>query len=99
MLCSTSFALTFIITCATSARIQIRAPCDAGHALCFPEEATTNELPSVGSELSDLLEDLILSVHQTENYKRDLKQVDATLAARAPGEDLCCKWEFVDQRI
>lgn len=99
MLYSTILALVCINTCTASSRLQIRAPCDDEHALCAPEEARSNETPSVGSDMADLLEDLISSVAVTEKDKRHLKQVKGTLVGRAPSDNLCCKSGSIHQQI
>lgn len=87
--------LAFIgaVNCAVTSRFHIRAQCDSKHVLCAPEEARTNETPSVGSDMVGILGDLMSSVALTGNYNGHANRVEvkATLAERAPSGDLCCK--------
>ena len=99
MLQTLILALIYAITCSATPRIHIRAPCDRGRVLCAPEEAKTNETPSIGSDMFDILADLMSSVASTGKHNGDLRQVEDTLAERAPSGDLCCKLGSVYQLI
>lgn len=93
-------ALLSITACTASSRLEVRAPCDASHFLCFPPEGEEWDVPTIDTGIRNLFKDLRKSVENPWTKKRDLEQSGDTLVGRAPSDDdLCCKSMSIYRRV
>ncbi|KAI4196643.1 MAG: hypothetical protein LQ348_002259 [Seirophora lacunosa] len=77
-----------ILDAATCAHLEPRAGgCQDGYSKCAPRGAESTDPPSIGTDLAPLYTDLLTSVQDVGNVKRDLSYL---LESRQSSSNLCC---------
>lgn len=83
-----------IIATSGSVRLEPRASCAENYSKCDPRGADATEPPAIGTDLSSLYADLVISVNDAARLKRDFIQardeLTSPLEPRASA-NLCCE--------
>ncbi|KAL2042482.1 hypothetical protein N7G274_004975 [Stereocaulon virgatum] len=67
-----------------------RADCTKSYTVCSPKGASTTNEPAVGSALSSVFVDIVHTVNENKNQRRDKYRDGNELRVRASGGSLCC---------
>ena len=70
---------------------KARGVCNTDYTLCDPKGASTSDEPSVSSALSPFFIDILNTVDNNKDTKRDIVHGIARLKSRLLGGGLCCK--------
>ena len=80
--------------------LEARDACNTDYTLCDPKGASTSDEPPISSALSSLFIDVVNTVDNNKNKKRNLAHDTERLKPRLLGGGLCCKrLTFKQERI
>lgn len=73
-----------------------RASCNKNYAVCKPKDASIQDAPPIGTELSTFYVDIVNTVGSNKKDRRELQLSGDFLHTRASESNLCCTSLFLE---